>query len=95
MQTQKKARTIVDACVLYDPSTGRIAHTHQIVAYGNRKAQNESDVEAECVLVAKQMGHHVEQMKTLRVSPDDRKPGVAYKVDVATKNLVAQRPAKK
>jgi hypothetical protein len=82
------AHTSVDACVLYDSSTGRINHVHYVSSYGLPKTLSDGELEARCIRNAQKLGHDVSRTQTVRVKSTELKPGIPYKVDVLTRRLL-------
>jgi hypothetical protein len=82
-----------DTCILYDPSNGRIVHTHQVAAYGGANVPSVPELAESCIAIANKLGHDTTTLKTLAVSPEDFKPGVPYKVDVQSRRLIEESPA--
>lgn len=78
---------VLGACILYDPSDGRIAHVHRIVAYGNATPNN-PDVEARCLKIAEKLGHETLKLKVLRIADADLRPTLPYKVDIHSLKLI-------
>ena len=76
----------LDACVVYDRSTGKVLHVHRIVCIGQQPVPPQGNVDGDALRYALQ---HVKrdknQLDTLHVA---ELPHGTYKVNVETKELV-------
>jgi hypothetical protein len=83
-----KAKPVIQkVCVLYDPHTGRIAHTHLITTFVGGREVSDVDTEARCKSRAQSMGHAVAGLGVLHVPPTKYVKSGMYYVDVTTKKL--------
>jgi hypothetical protein len=79
-------------CVLFDPGTGRIAHTHRVVTLQGAERASEADVEARAREAAKQLGRDLPDTEVLHLGGDAmREPGI-YSVDPESRSLVLSKP---
>lgn len=78
-------------CVVYHAETGHILHAHQVTTYQGGHIPNEEEIHSRAI----EHMHHFQreakpsQYKSLLMSPERIKPGVSYKIDVKTVELVA------
>lgn len=77
----------VKICVLYDPQDGRVVHTHQVVTLPGGRDCTDSELEAHAIECAKQAGHEVGGLATLRVTEEECDGTSQYRVDLAEKKL--------
>jgi hypothetical protein len=86
---------VFEVCVVYDPSDGRIIHTHERVRFPGAVRKPEGDAGKDAMQIAAKLGHDTSKLQTLAVPPaehDRRKP---YKVDLKSKRIVVlDRPIK-
>jgi hypothetical protein len=75
-------------CVLYNPSNGRVVHTHRVLDFTGAKKTGKEHVEARCLTIAKKLGHATDKLKTLHVPHEKFKDTTPYKVDVKAGKLV-------
>ena len=74
--------------VLYDPSTGRIAHYHRVVLLDPRQKRSKAHVEERAREMATRHGWDVSKLKTLHVDHSKLKQGARYRVDPKMRALV-------
>jgi hypothetical protein len=87
---QTLAPESIQICVLYDPSDGRIVHTHKVVTYPGGKTVNEKQVEARAMELVAKTGVDTSKLRALQVPPEDYSPTAAYQVDTKSMRLVAR-----
>jgi hypothetical protein len=74
--------------VLYDPSTGRIAHYHRVLQFDPKEKINKAHVEERAKEMATRHGWDVSQLKTLHVDHSTLKKGARYQVDLKARKVV-------
>jgi hypothetical protein len=81
-------------CVLYDPATGHIVHTHRVTTLRGGRKVDEAEMERRTRERAASRGRDVRELPLLHVDRKSYKLGALYQVDVRTKTLVetAQKP---
>ena len=79
--------TETQTVVVYDPSTGRVAHLHQAFAVANARKLDPAETERDALVRAQQRGHQVDKLKTL-VLREPLPTGKSIRVDVASGQLV-------
>lgn len=77
----------VKTCVLYDPSDGRVVHTHRVVTMPGGQESNDEEVAERAGDCAKRMGHETNGLHVLHVGPDDCDGVSQYRVDLTAMNL--------
>lgn len=80
----------IDVCVLYNPSSGVIAHIHKVATFAGARISSKEDIEARCFKVAEQLGHATRDLRALHVPRGEFKSSISYKVDVEAHKLVEQ-----
>ena len=76
-------------CVIYDPATGQIVHTHQHVTYPGGAKVTASEVEAEGLAVlGRRLKTDVKGLHTLHVDPKEYQEGSRYRIDPASQRLI-------
>lgn len=93
MQSAGNVRAVegMQAMVLYDGTTGRVFHMHQVITFSGGSTHEPAHHESNARAYAKKMGHKSPDLKCLHVS--DFKPfAKAYQVDLKTRTLVAHQP---
>jgi hypothetical protein len=71
-----------NACVVYDPQTGRIFRIHQVTTMEGGRVLDRKEIETRALALTSKKGYS--QMKVLHVEPDSIKPGTVQKVDLET-----------
>lgn len=83
-------------CVLYDPSSGAIVHTHWVTTLAGGRKVDAKEVEKRARERAALRGGDVSATKALHVDPKTYHAGSHYKVDVKAGQLIAvAKPGKK
>jgi hypothetical protein len=75
-------------CVLYDPSTGRIVHTHRVTTMAGGRKVDKAEMEKRTRQRAKSRGRDISGLTLLHVDPETYKLGAFYEVNLRTKKLV-------
>jgi len=57
-------------CVLYDPSDGRIVHTHRSTTLASGKIKSDEEIEARAREIATEAGHDVKALHILHLAPE-------------------------
>jgi hypothetical protein len=86
--TEKDQVRSVKCCVVYDSKSGAIHHVHRIATMEGGYETPDDRVEARTLEVAAELGIDKATVRTLRVEPNQLKPGASYSVDVGTHSLV-------
>jgi hypothetical protein len=77
------------ACVLYDPSTGRIAYGHREITVGDGRIASAEEFEARTRQLAAARGRRdASDLKSLHVSGVTLQSHKRYKVDLVSNTLV-------
>ena len=84
----------IRAVVLYDGTTGRICHMHQVITFAGGSRHDDKHHESNARAYAKQMGHESVSLQCLHVS-EFRPFAKAYRVDLQSKTLVAHHPPRR
>lgn len=83
--------------VLYDPSTGRIAHYHRVLQFDPQEKINKAHVEERVKEMATRHGWDVSKLKALHVDHSTLTKGARYQVDLRrakwTRCRCRKRPA--
>jgi hypothetical protein len=77
------------AFFFYDPGSGRILHSVREVTYGNGRASSEAELREIAERLIAQKGLDASTLSSLFIT-DPQLKAHRYKVDVATKRLVAE-----
>jgi hypothetical protein len=75
-------------CVLYDPATGRIIHTHRVTTLPGGRKFDDAEMERRIRERSVSSGREVSGLALLHVDPKTYKMGTVYQVDVGAKKLV-------
>lgn len=75
-------------CVLYDPATGRIAHSHRVTTMPGGRKVNREEMEGRTRERASSRGRDINGLAILHVDPKTYKLGAFYQIDVRAKKLV-------
>jgi hypothetical protein len=68
-------------CVLYDPSTGQVMHSHEVITLKGGERPSEKDVESRAQAAARARGLNLSGLRAMHVAGRPmREPG-EYKVD--------------
>jgi hypothetical protein len=79
----------IKACVVYDPSNGRIYHGHRVLTLNGGREPTESEIEADALrAVGKRREPPGGTLKVLHVHHEAIERGKRYRVDVRRKELV-------
>ncbi len=78
----------VRICVLYDPSDGRVAHTHEVVTLPGGRKVDEKEMERRTFQRAEGAGVDTSKLKPLHVQPKDCDRTSLYHVDLKGPRLV-------
>lgn len=76
-------------CILYDPQSGSIAHTHRVVTFRGGRRLLQKEVEARTLQLATRLGWNATELKVLHVTADDLEPTKSYKVDPQSLRLLS------
>jgi hypothetical protein len=74
-------------CVLYDPSSGTVVHTHWVTTLPGGRKVDKAELEKRIRARAAFRGRDVQGMKVLHVDPSEYELGIHYRVDVAAGKL--------
>jgi electron transfer flavoprotein alpha/beta subunit len=75
--------------VVYDKATGRIVHTHQVMALPGAEIPSGIDIDAQARSLASRIsGQSEEELDVLNVQPGEARSEVAYAVDLGTHRLI-------
>jgi len=74
--------------VLYDPKSGRIVHTHEIITLKGGRNVDEKEAEIRTFKRAKSLGKDTSTLKALHVSAKDYDHSSVYRVDPESLTLV-------
>src|SRR5262252_8483920 len=74
--------------VLYDPTTGKIAHSHRVLQFDVKQKVTKAHVEERAREMAARHGWDVSKLKTLHVEHSTLQKGMRYKVDPKTRKAV-------
>ena len=84
-----------EVCVIYDPDTGQIVHTHEHITYPGGPKVTSGEVEAEGLAVlAHRLNADVSALSGLHVmhvDPKEYQQGSAYRIEVTSRRLVEIR----
>lgn len=75
-------------CVLYEPKTGVIVHTHRVTTMPGGRKVDAAEMERRTRERATSRGRDVHKLALLHVDPKTYRPGAFYRVDVKAKALV-------
>jgi hypothetical protein len=75
-------------CVLYDPATGRIVHTHRVMTMPGGRRVDEEEMERRTRERARSRGRDIKGLALLHIDPKTHRQDAFYKVDVEAKTLV-------
>ena len=78
--------------VLYDPSTGHIAHYHRVLQFDPKQKVGKTHVEERAKEMATRHGWDVSKLKMLHVDHAKLKKGSRYMVDPKKRALVEMPP---
>jgi hypothetical protein len=80
-------------CVIYDPASGRVIHTHEVLTFPGGRQVTDADAEAEALaLLARRSGKDVSGFGVLHVPCGEYQRGVRYRVELPTRRLIARGP---
>lgn len=75
--------------IVYDGATGRIVHTHQVMALPGGEIPGGIDIDAQARSLASRIsGKPEEELGVLNIQPEEVKSEVAYTVDLDTHRLI-------
>jgi len=78
-----------DICVIYDPGSGRIVHTHQHVTYPGGAKVTAKEVEAEgLAALGRRLKTDVKGFKTIHVDSKEYEEGSRYRIDPSSHRLI-------
>src|SRR5215471_17694677 len=78
--------------VLYDPSTGKIAHYHRVLQFDSQEKISKLHVEERAKELATRHGWDVSKLKTLHVDHSKVRKGGRYQVELKTMQLKELAP---
>lgn len=76
------------ACVIYDPASGRILHVHHDIALPGGRPASENELEEAAMTQLRKRGRLAGQVQALHVKPDELQLRGRYKVDPQRKVLM-------
>jgi hypothetical protein len=77
------------ACVVYDPTTGRIHHRHRVVTFAGGREPTAEQIAADALHVLRRLPNApVGELHAIHVEHDAFEPGKRYRVDPHRKTLV-------
>jgi len=79
-------------CVLYDPSDGRILHTHQVLTFPGGRTVTDDEVEARARARSTHMGKPATALHVLHIAAMEHDGASVYRVDLRAKKLVKIEP---
>jgi hypothetical protein len=83
----------VQTCVIFDPATGRIVHTHHVVTLPGGSSASPEEVEQRAWERAAAAGHDPSQLRAIHVDSEQLNRSASYRVDVTTLQLIEiERP---
>lgn len=83
----------VKACLLYDPTDGRIVHFHQVVTMEGAAEVSDEQVKERTVMLARERGLKTSNLGIMRVEPSAIRSSRHYAVNPSTKELIEmERP---
>jgi hypothetical protein len=83
----------VQTCVIFDPATGRIVHTHHVVTLPGATSASPEEVEQRAWQRASAAGHDPSALRAIHVDSEQLNRSASYRVDVTTLKLIAiERP---
>jgi hypothetical protein len=83
----------VQTCVIFDPETGRIVHTHHVVTLPGAIPVSREEVERRAWERAAGAGNDPSRLRAIHVDSEQLNRSASYRVDVTTMSLVAiERP---
>jgi hypothetical protein len=88
----KRVEARIFMAVLYDPSTGHIAHYHRVMQFDPKQRVSKAHVEERARELAMRHGWDVSKLKTLHVDHTKLKKGARYRVDHKSRTLVQLPP---
>ena len=78
--------------VLYDPSTGHIAHYHRVLQFEPKAKTTKAHVEERAKEMATRHGWDVSKLKLQHVDHSTVKQGMRYRVDPKSRKLIELAP---
>ncbi len=78
----------VRICVLYDPSNGRIVHTHEVVTLPGGRKVDEKEMERRTLQRAASAGVDTSKLKVMHVPPEEYDRTSLYRVELKGLRLV-------
>jgi hypothetical protein len=83
----------VQTCVIFDPATGSILHTHHVVTLPGAIPVSREEVERRAWERAAGAGLDPSRLRAIHVDSEQLNRSASYRVDVPTMNLIAiERP---
>jgi hypothetical protein len=79
-------------CVLYDPISGSILHTHRVITFAGGREVTDAEMERRCKALAESLGHASTKLKVLHVPSSKYTKTALYYVNVTTGELT-EHPA--
>lgn len=79
--------------IVYDHSSGKVIHTHHVVAMTGAAAPTEDDIDREAMSLASRIsGRSEQEFGVLRVRFEELRSGTTYMVDLKSGTLVETSP---
>ena len=88
MKDGKPIKEKILMAVLFDPTTGHIAHYHRVHLFDMERHISQADVEQRARKLATRHGWDIGKLETLSVDASKFKKGVKYKIDVKSRSLL-------
>ena len=78
-------------CLVYDPVSGEILHTHRVVTFEGGTEPSEDEIAHSAILLAQRRAGAGQRLEALHVERGALEPGRRYRVDHTRKALITMQ----